>query len=135
MKKAIGIIITAVIAAAAALAVRTCILTVYAVPDNTLEPELHRGQRVLLCRLAKEHPQKGDIVIVDMGSSDFIGRIVMTPGDTLTSNDGKRRYVIPDIRRCPHCGCDHPRNYLVKIGRHHTLVHETHVMGKCIYRR
>lgn len=131
MRRATDLIATLTLALTAAALVRAFVFTVYTVPDRSLEPQLRRGRHAVVGRLATRPPRRGDIIAVDLGGTRYLGRVTLTPGDTL-STPGGRRYVLPDIARCPRCGSEHPRNYLVTIGRGRTLVHETHVTGRVI---
>lgn len=132
MRKTLLTLATLVVALAIAFAVRAYVVTICTVPDATFTPTLHKGQPLVVSRIATRRPHKGDIIVFAQDGAEYLGRIALLPGDTLTLADS-RRYVIPNIARCPHCGSDHPRNYLVATGGSHTLVHETHVAGRMLF--
>lgn len=131
MRQTLRTIAILALALAAALAARHWLIATCTVPDGTLQPRLHQGQWVVLSKLAPTKPRKGDIVLFDGDSTSYLGRIELCPGDTLTLGD-TLHYVIPDIKRCPHCGSTHPRNYLVSSGQRQTLVHETHISARLL---
>jgi signal peptidase I len=58
-----------------------------------MEPNLHTGQFLIVSRLAYRlgEPQRGDIIVFhypDNPSEDYVKRIIGTPGDTITVENG-----------------------------------------------
>lgn len=95
----------------------------YVVEGESMEPNLHTGQYLVVSRLAYlqigdafqlGEPQRGDIIVFDYPgnpSDDYVKRIIGLPGDTVTIDEDGHVYVngthlvepyIPDIAELPY---------------------------------
>jgi signal peptidase I len=65
----------------------------YVVDGQSMEPNLHTGQFLIVSRLAYRFgdPQRGDIIVFDFPgnpSDDYVKRIIGLPGETVTIENG-----------------------------------------------
>lgn len=111
------------------LAIRAFVFAVYVVPDETLRPALRKGDRVVVNKIDRAAPKRGEVIVFDDAGTEYIGLVENMPGDTVALGKSGR-YVIPNWHRCPKCGSDHCRNYLVRVSGKLMLVHETKITGK-----
>lgn len=130
MRKVLGYIIPVVLAVVLMLVFRAHVLTIYIMPDNRLAPLCGKGAWVVLNRLDKSHLHHGvAIAFRDSSGTEHIGRVQKIPGDTLQLGD-TALFVIPSWHRCPRCGSERCRNFLVDLGEGRTLIHESNVSGR-----
>lgn len=130
MRKVLGYIVPIALAVGLMLVFRAHVLTVYVMPDDRLEPLCKQGTWVVLNRLDKSSLERGEaIAFRDSTQAEHIGRIAKAPGDTVLLGD-TASFVIPSWHRCPRCGSNHCRNFLVSVGQTQTLVHERSISGR-----
>lgn len=102
-------------------------VTVYAVPDAGLSPQVKQGERVVVNRLERACPTKGDIIVFSRRGNTYMGKVAAVPGDTVSLRGS--RYVLPRLKRCPRCGATDCRHYLVTAGKAQALVRESEITG------
>lgn len=90
----VGEILLIVVAAfLLALIIQRFAVKPFAIPSESMEPTLLKGDRVLVNRLAYRFgdPKRGDIVVFrpPLGHEDYIKRIVAIEGDTVAVHKGK----------------------------------------------
>lgn len=108
------------------LAVRAYAFTIFTVPDETLEPVLRKGDRILVNRLTRSDLKRGEVVLLGQ-RQQALGQVMALPGDTITVKGEK--YVIPN--HCDaNCHCGTCQYLLLRIGRRPTLVRRGDVAGK-----
>ena len=66
----------------------------YVVDGQSMEPNLHTGQFLIVSRLAYKFgvPQRGDIIVFDFPGNpadDYVKRVIGLPGDTVTIQAGQ----------------------------------------------
>ena len=128
MKAAAKFLIALVLSLLLAWAVRTCVFTIFTVPQEGLPPHLKAGNRVIVNRIDCDSFSRGETVVFDDSTACFIGMIEKMPGDTLTLDT--LRYVIPTIC-CKRCRCKDCRYYLIRTsGGGKQLVHKHQMIGK-----
>ena len=124
------IINTIVILAAALLlvfAIRIWVFSIYSVPADNLVQGWHKGDRVMVNRLASTPLKRGDKIIYTDSVYDYMALIQAVPGDTITLKYG--RFLIPEVC-CDRCGCPDCKYYLVKAGNKQQLIHKHLIVGK-----
>ena len=108
------------------LVIRNYGLALYTVPDDSLQPMLSKGQRVLVNKLERSRLKQGDAVVFGNDGAPMAGRVVAVPGDTVSIDSVQ--FLIPT-----HCqadfDCDYCRLYLVETGRQQVLVPAGTVVG------
>lgn len=108
------------------LVIRNYGLALYTVPDDSLQPMLNKGQRVLVNKLERSRLKQGDAVVFGNDGATMAGRVVAVPGDTVSIDSVQ--FLIPT-----HCqadfDCDYCRLYLVETGRQQVLVPAGTVVG------
>jgi signal peptidase I len=82
-----------------ALIVKTFLFQAFYIPSGSMEPTLHKGDRVLVNKLSYDlHDiHRGDIVVFELpkdkigpdGIKDLIKRVVGLPGEVIESRDGQ----------------------------------------------
>ena len=104
------------------LAVRAYAFTIFTVPDETLEPVLRKGDRILVNTLTRSDLKCGEGVL--LGQRQLaLGMVTALPGDK------GEKYVIPN--HCDaNCHCGTCQYLLLRIGRRPTLVRRGDVAGK-----
>ena len=108
------------------LLIRAFVATIFTVPDNSLQPFLNRGDRVLVNRLSRHTLEKGDLVVFG-DTCNYIGCIEAVPGDTILW--AGEQFLIP--KQChPKCTCGECNIFLINMGRDHSLVARGDVIGK-----
>lgn len=131
------------------LVFRALAFTIYTVPDKSLEPQLLRGDRVMVnrwsyglrtggssffrySRVMRRPVRKGDFIAFDspdsLNSCVVLGRVCAVPGDTITAYG--KAFVIPaDCQLCEYAVRSH---YLVHsaAGRSQLLVPERNIIGR-----
>ena len=115
------IINTIVILAAALLlvfAIRIWVFSIYSVPADNLVQGWHKGDRVMVNRLASTPLKRGDKIIYTDSVYDYMAQIQAVPGDTITEVC------------CERCGCPDCKYYLVKAGNKQQLIHKHLIVGK-----
>ena len=105
------------------LAVRAWAFTIYQVTNSDLQPEVRKGDRMMVNRLGSAY-QKGNIIVFGKDSS-WIGRVEAVPGDTI--NLEKQNYRLPT--ECVYCGSTEQCYYLVDMGKMKTLVRHGDIIG------
>lgn len=121
-------IIVAVATAAVMLLLRTFVFTVYTVGNDNLRPDFMSGDRVIVNRLSRDSLQRGEHIAFSYNSSDFIGRVVALPGDTIPI--AGQQYVIPARCNMVGCQCDDCHYYLVNSSSKASLVPGGNVIGR-----
>lgn len=130
MRKVLGYLVPIALAVGLMLVFRAHVLTVYVLPDDRLQPTCSQGTWVVLNRLDRSALMRGEaIAFRDSTGAEHIGRITKAPGDTVLLGD-TASFVIPSWHRCPRCGSDRCRNFLVSVGQTETLVHERNISGR-----
>lgn len=89
----------------------------YVVDGQSMEPNLHTGQFLIVSRLAYKFglPQRGDIIVFDFPGNpadDYVKRVIGLPGDTVTIQAGQifingnrlEEPYLPDERMLPTQG-------------------------------
>jgi signal peptidase I len=66
----------------------------YVVDGQSMEPNLHTGQFLIVSRLTYKFglPQRGDIIVFDFPGNpadDYVKRVIGLPGDTVTIQEGQ----------------------------------------------
>jgi len=66
----------------------------YVVDGQSMEPNLHTGQFLIVSRLSYKFnsPQRGDIIVFDFPGNpadDYVKRVIGLPGDTVTIQEGQ----------------------------------------------
>lgn len=110
------------------LTIRAFAFTIYTVPDTSLQPALRQGDRVVVNRLERVVPQRGDIVVCTQRGHDFIGRVTALPGDTIAIDT--LRYRIPLGCLSATCRCTDCRHYLVSRSGQPVLVGQGDIVGR-----
>ena len=105
------------------LAVRAWAFTIYQVTNSDLQPEVRKGDRMMVNRLGSAY-QKGNIIVFGKDSS-WIGRVEAGPGDTI--NLEEQNYRLPT--ECVYCGSTEQCYYLVDMGKMKTLVRHGDIVG------
>ena len=86
--------LTVLIATAIALPVRQCIATPFRVPTDNVAPELPKGCRALVYRLASQF-QQGDIIAYQSESQVMAARFVSAAGDSVNVARNNESSTIP----------------------------------------
>ena len=105
------------------LAVRAWAFTIYQVTNSDLQPEVRKGDRMMVNRLGSAY-QKGNIIVFGKDSS-WIGRVEAVQGDTI--NLEEQNYRLPT--ECVYCGSTEQCYYLVDMGKMKTLVRHGDIVG------
>lgn len=155
MKAGLKFTLALALAALAVMACRSLAITIYTVDGNGLEPELHRGDRVLVNRwsyglrtgtpgslfrygrILRRPIQKGDIVAFNHPDPDTGGvlvcRCAALPGDTVSA--GGERYVVPGLATC----ADQDYYWMEAIGKNNPtdsrtlgFIAEQHIIGRVV---
>lgn len=106
-------------------AVRALAFTIYTVPTD-ISPELKRGNRVVVNKLARTNVKVGDLVVFRK-KEDYIGKVEAVPGDTVMLDTAC--YVLPQTC-CAYCDCAECRLYMVSMGKQRVLVRRHEMVGK-----
>lgn len=123
MKNALKFILALTVMLLVMLAVRAWAFTIYQVTTSDFQPQVRKGDRMIVNRLERTY-DKGEHIV--FGNQDaFIGKVLAVPGDTI--NIKGKEYLLPT--RCPLCGSDYHRYYMVSLGKQETLIHQTDIIG------
>ena len=124
MKQTLKFLLALAIAIIIVFAVRAFAFTIYTVPDTSLQPQLRKGERIVVNRLSHVPYRKGDIIVFEDSTTSYIGIITALPGDTIRI--GKALYRIP-----PHCVCRCPgcQFFLVKYEHTRRLICRRTIVG------
>ena len=123
MKNALKFILALTVMLLVMLAVRAWAFTIYQVTTSDLHPAVRKGDRMIVNRLGCTY-DKGEYVV--FGAQDaFIGKVLAVPGDTV--NIKGKEYLLPT--RCPLCGSNHHRYYMISVGKQETLIHQADIIG------
>lgn len=133
---------------------RALAFTTYTLTDNSMEPNLKKGDRVLVnrwsyglrvggdslfhySRILRQPVKKGDFIAFNVSQREghrlsacpvLIGRVTAVPGDTVTVYG--QQYIIPV--NCQLCLCDPHTPYMVASpkGKQQMLVPERDIIGR-----
>lgn len=131
MRRALHLTAAIAAAVAATLLLRAYVITLYVVPDASLGSPWRQGERAVGLKVCAPAPGRGDAVVYRYRGSDHMGRVVALPGDTVTI--GRLIYRIPPFLKCPLCGSDRCRRYLIDTAGARVLLHEQHIVAR-LYR-
>lgn len=154
MRDAVRFFWTLIVAVILLCAFRALAFTIYTIPNNTLEPILLKGDRIVVnrwsyglraggdslfqyARILKSRVKKGDIVAFNLpfGYSRrpsfwkvIVGKVSALPGDTIRVYG--QNFVIP--KDCKMCTSQHNSPYLISSlkGKNEFLVPERYIIGR-----
>ncbi len=98
MRSAVEWVAVIVGALVVALVVKTFLVQAFYIPSASMEPTLHKGDRVLVNKLSYDlHDiHRGDVIVFELppeqvegdGIKDLIKRVIGLPGDVIETRDG-----------------------------------------------
>lgn len=78
-----------IIAIIIAFILRTFIFATSIVEGESMEPTLENGERVIVNKAVYllDEPERGDVVIIQRPSKNYVKRVIGLPGETIETND------------------------------------------------